>query len=242
MPPAIQIESLHKTFGSLAVLNGVDFAVDSGEVSALVGPNGAGKSTLLRILVTLVLPDSGLVVVAGHDVAIAPARARGSIGFVSGDERSWYWRLSARDNLMFFGRLAGLPKSTIVQRTNETLEAAELLAFADIRVGEFSSGMKGRLAVCRALLHRPPVLILDEPTRALDPSAKLLFRQTMRDLASSAQLAVLVATHDLHEAVSLGDRVALMRGGKVRRLSEAQASNAATLEQFFVDAPQEGLG
>jgi hypothetical protein len=142
----ITARDVSKRFRSLQALAGVSFDVAPGEVVALLGPNGAGKSTLLRILGTTILPDSGTIAVAGHDVATDAAGARRSLGVMIGDERAHYWRLSGRRNLMFFAALVGLSRREAGARTRELLEEVHLTEAADRRVGEYSSGMKARLS------------------------------------------------------------------------------------------------
>ena len=206
---------MSKQLGRRAVLAGVSLTVREGEVMAVMGPNGAGKSTLLRILLTTVLPDGGEVEVCGVDAVARPDEVRRRVGFVIGDNRSWYWRLSGRANLEFFAILAGLRPAEARRR------AAELLASVDIgdaghrRVGEYSAGMRLRLSIARAQLMRPPVLLLDEPTQNLDPAGRVWFQRLVRDLATKDRAAVLLVTHDVHEAEGAADRAVVLAAGRV---------------------------
>jgi ABC-2 type transport system ATP-binding protein len=230
----VRISGLEKCFGPVEALAGVDLTVPWGGVVALLGPNGAGKSTLLRILGTTVLPDAGSVEVAGHDVVADPVAARRSVGLVLGDERSWYWRLSGRENLEFFGALHGLRRTQVRVRTHELLTSVGLAEAADRRFDRYSSGMRARLSLARALLCEPPVLLFDEPTRTLDPLAAASFREEVQSQAGAGR-AVLFATHDLHEAAALADRVVVLVSGRVRAVSDDRV-DAGQLERILVDA------
>ncbi|MGI8983098.1 MAG: ABC transporter ATP-binding protein [Acidimicrobiales bacterium] len=230
----VRITGLEKRFGTVAALGGVDLTVAWGGVVALLGPNGAGKSTLLRILGTTVLPDAGSVEVAGHDVVVDPVTARRSVGLVLGDERSWYWRLSGRDNLEFFAALHGMRRSAARTRTDQLLGLVGLTEAADRRFDRYSSGMRARLSLARALLCEPPVLLFDEPTRTLDPLAAASFRDEVRSQAGAGR-AVLFATHDLHEAAALADQVVVLVKGCVRAVSDDRV-DAGQLERILVDA------
>jgi ABC-type multidrug transport system ATPase subunit len=202
-----------KRFGSTVALDGVDLDVARGEVVVVLGRNGAGKSTLLRILGTTVLPDAGVATVAGHDVVRAARDARRQTGMVLGDERSWYWRLSGRANLEFFGALHGFDRARQRRRAVELLELVHLEDAADRRFDGYSAGMRARLSLARALLASPAVLLLDEPTSALDPVVGAELRVLIRDLAHDEQRAVLWVTHDLEEAVAVADRVIVIEHG-----------------------------
>jgi ABC-2 type transport system ATP-binding protein len=200
----------------VSVLRGVSLDVREGEFFGLLGPNGAGKTTLFKILATLVLPDAGSVTVAGKSVVTDPKAVRGLLTPVIADERSLYWRLSGRQNLDLYAALYGVP-STERERTAERLLGAVGLEHAGSRmVGTYSSGMKQRLLIARALLSRPAVLLLDEPTRSLDPVSARDFRQFLREEIVGRQgCTVLLATHDADEAFELCDRLAVLDRGAV---------------------------
>ena len=234
----VRVNALHKRFGGFAALRGVDLAVPWGAIVAVLGPNGAGKSTMLRILGTTVLPDSGKVEVGGHDVTREPAAARRSLGLVLGEERSWYWRLSGRHNLEFFAALHGMSRREARARAEELLRLVDLEEQADRRFDRYSSGMKARLSLARALLHEPPVLCLDEPTRTLDPVAALSFRELVSVQAASGR-AVLFTTHDLHEAAAVASRVVVMVRGRVAAVAD-ESPDAAQLENLLVAATASG--
>jgi ABC-2 type transport system ATP-binding protein len=230
----LRVRGLQKRYGKLAALRGVDLEVPWGSILAVLGPNGAGKSTMLRILGTTVLPDSGHVEVAGHDVVAEPAAARRSLGLVLGDERSWYWRLSGRENLEFFAALHGLRRPVARRRATELLAAVDLTDQADRRFDRYSSGMRARLALARALLHEPPVLCLDEPTRTLDPVAAASFRALVLAQADAGR-AVLFTTHDLHEAAAVASKVVVLAGGRVAARADDRP-DAARLEAILIEA------
>jgi ABC-2 type transport system ATP-binding protein len=237
-PYGLRVVGLHKRFGDLAALQGVDLTVPWGAIVAVLGPNGAGKSTMLRILGTTVLPDSGQVEVAGYDVVGDAAEARRSLGLVLGEERSWYWRISGRHNLEFFAAQHGLRRPAARDRARELLRMVNLEEVADRRFDRYSSGMKARLSLARALLHEPPVLCLDEPTRTLDPVAALAFRELVRAQAAAGR-AVLFTTHDLHEAAAVASQVVVMVGGQVTAVTD-ENPDAARLEKLLVTAAASG--
>ncbi len=199
-------------------LREVALEVRRGEIFGLLGPNGAGKTTLLKILAGLVLPTEGRALVAGIDVAVDDQAVKRAIGFVTSDERSFYWRLTGRENLHFFGGLCGLDPRGRRRRAAELLDAMELAPVADQQFLGYSSGMKQRLAIARALLHDPPILCLDEPTRSLDPiAAKHLRRFVVDRLNREGGKTILLATHNLQEAEELCARLAVLDRGRVLR-------------------------
>jgi ABC-2 type transport system ATP-binding protein len=227
---------LVKHFGSVLALDDLDLDLGRGEIVALLGPNGAGKSTLLKVLGTSVLPDAGSAHVLGHDVAADPVAARRGVGLMIGDERGLYWRLTGRENLAFFAALHGSRRDDAEARASAQLEAAGLDPAADRRVSGYSSGMRVRLLLARALLTQPPLLLLDEPTRNLDPLAANGFRDLARRLARDESTGILFATHDMHEAVAVADRVVVISRGRVVLREEAAGLDAARLESAFLEA------
>jgi ABC-2 type transport system ATP-binding protein len=200
----------------IEALAGVDLTLRPGELVSLLGPNGAGKTTLLKILATLILPTSGSAEIAGADVVKDADAARERLGYVLADERSFYWRISCRDNLIFFASLQGL----FGARANERVEVlARLLGLREHLDRDFmdlSSGQKQRVAIARGLLSDPPVVLFDEATRSLDPGRAEHVRRIVREvLVEHENKAVLFATHDLHEAKAISDRVVLMSKGRI---------------------------
>jgi ABC-2 type transport system ATP-binding protein len=189
-------------------------AIPSGEVHGLLGPNGAGKTTLVKILSTVLLPTSGRALVCGHDVVAATKSVRPLIGIVFGGERGLYTRLSARQNLEYWGALYRLSGSEIKTRTAALLERVGLTERADQRVEEFSRGMKQRLHLARGLMGDAKVLFLDEPTTGMDPLAAREFRRLIDELRSEGR-TILLTTHDMVEAETVCDRVTLIDRGRV---------------------------
>ncbi len=200
---------------TVTAVSNLSLSIPPGELFGLLGPNGAGKTTLVKMLCTLILPSSGAAAIAGHDLSDAGA-IRAAVGLAASDDRSFYWRLSARRNLAFFAAMYGLNGRSAAQRINQVLDAVDLTAVADRRFGKLSSGMRQRLAIARSLLHRPQILFLDEPSRSLDPKATQHLHNLIRQLMAEQNLTVFLITHDLAEAEALCDRVALMHKGQIR--------------------------
>lgn len=186
------------------VLSGVDFEVRRGEVVGVLGANGAGKTTILHIIAGLTHADSGSVTFEGER----------SIGICSSADRSFYFRLTLRENLRFFGKLAGLSGAVLSNRIESLFESLELGEFADRRYAQCSTGTRQRTALARALLNDPAILLLDEPTRAIDPLHAERFRRFVRDLAATGGKAVVLATNLLEEAWSTCDRILLIESGR----------------------------
>jgi len=195
-------------------LRDVTLRVEPGECLALVGPNGAGKSTLLRVLATLLAPSSGTARVASHDVRRESRAVRRAVGVMNSDDRSFFWPLSGVENLRFFARMQDLPDDVARRRAGEVLEQVGLSAAAGQRVSGYSSGMRQRLNIARALLHAPPVLLLDEPTANLDLEHRAQVIDAVREQLRGER-AVLVATHDAGLVVALADNVARLEEGRL---------------------------
>lgn len=195
-------------------VDGVDLHIHRGEVFGLLGPNGAGKSTTIRMLCTLLEPTSGSAYVNGFDIIKQSNRVRQSLGTVLAGERSIYWKLTARENLEYFAALYHLPPEVAHRRVEEMLERMELTARANDLVEKFSTGMKQRVAIGRALLARPPILLLDEPTLGLDPQAARRVRELVTELKAEGH-TILLTTHYMEEADLLSDRIGIIDQGKV---------------------------
>jgi ABC-2 type transport system ATP-binding protein len=232
----IRVRGVSKRFRTVQALDRVSFEVERGEVVALLGPNGAGKTTLIKILGTTVLPDSGSATVAGHDVVADPMGARRSLGVMIGDERSHYWRITARQNLEFFSALFGIPRAEAADRAAFLLDSVGLADAADRRVLGYSSGMRARLSLARALLADPPLLLLDEPTRNLDPLAASNFRERAIELAGERGTGILFATHDLHEAAAISTRILALSAGRIVLKQPTEDLDAGRLESAFLAA------
>jgi len=223
-------------------LQDVTLRVEAGEVFGLLGPNGAGKTTLLKILATLLLPSGGEARVLGADVVRQPALVRRRVALVTGDERACYWRLSGRDNLIFFAGLLGCAPGEARRRAEAALGQVGLTEAADQVVARYSTGMRQRLLLARALLGGPPVLCLDEPTRSLDPQAAEAFRALVRRLASTEGRTVLLATHDFEEAAAVCDRVGILAGGRLREVVAVGDGGAARVRARYEAAVEETRG
>ncbi len=223
-PPAIVAERLTKTFrraggppGGRAVpvhaIRNLDLVLPRGALMGILGPNGAGKTTFLKLLATLLLPDSGRLLVDGQDCARQGQRVRARVGLVTGDERSFYWRLTGRQNLAFFGALHDMDRARARTRVADLSTALGLEDVLDARVDAYSTGMRQRLAIARGLLHDPSMLLLDEPTRSLDPEAAASLRDLIGRLSREGGHTVVIVTHAPEEARSLCTHRATMRDG-----------------------------
>jgi ABC-2 type transport system ATP-binding protein len=210
---SIKVEGLTKRFGSLVALDGIDFEVPTGTVFGLLGPNGAGKTTAIRILTTILEPDGGRAEVLGLDVVRDAETVRYRIG-LAGQFAAVDPNLTGYENLRLVGRLAQMPKASIRPRARELLDRFDLAEAADRPVRTYSGGMRRRLDVAAALLQRPPVLFLDEPTTGLDLQSRNALWETIRELVA-AGTSVLLTTQYLEEADRLAERLAVVDGGKV---------------------------
>ena len=206
----------YRSSSSHTALQSVSFSVTEGEMVGLLGPNGAGKTTLLKTLSTLIEPDSGFVSVLGHDVVRHPRRVRGLLGLVTCDERSFYWRLTGRQNLTFFATLYGLSRLRTTERIGALLETLDMSAAADRPYHSYSSGMRQKLAIARGLLSNPRVVLYDEPTRSLDPlSAQNIRQWIVRSRREFPGTTHIIATNQLNEAELLCDRVFIISRGRI---------------------------
>jgi ABC-2 type transport system ATP-binding protein len=208
----VVVTDVWRFFGDFPALGGMSFTAPYGRVTALVGPNGAGKTTLLLILASLLRPHRGRVVVAGSDPAVDPTGVRAATGWMP-DAFGVYDQLTVREYLDFFGRAYKLDRATVASRVRELLDLVHLSEFTDQPVHVLSRGQKQRLALTRALVHRPRVLLLDEPASGLDPRSRVELRDILRNLAADGA-AVLVSSHILTELEEIADRVVLVAGGR----------------------------
>jgi ABC-2 type transport system ATP-binding protein len=213
-PSAVLVDGLIVRFHEVVALGGVSFAVAPGEVFGLLGPNGAGKTTTLRVLTTLLRPTEGRAQVAGFDVRREGLAVRASIGYVP-QAISVDGALTARENLEFYGRVTGVPARDRRERTEEAIAAMELEAMLDRLARNLSGGMLRRLEIATALLNRPRVLFLDEPTVGLDPMARRLVWERLDALRDQAATTVVVTTHMMEEAERQCDRLAIMDHGRL---------------------------
>ena len=224
-------------FGEFTAVDGVSFSVREGEVFGLLGPNGAGKTTLLRLVNTLLPLQEGTVSVLGHDVTRSPMAVRRRLGYVP-QQLSIEAALTGRENVSWFARLFDVPRAERKERVAHALETMALTDAADRLAGTYSGGMVRRLELAQALVNRPALLILDEPTVGLDPVARDSVWRRVEELRNSTGMTVLLTTHYMEEADALCDRVALMHLGSVRAQGEpdelkAELGGDASLEDVF---------
>jgi ABC-2 type transport system ATP-binding protein len=212
--PIIQVQNLTKMFGKFTAVDDISFNVKKGEVFGLLGPNGAGKSTTLRVLSTLARPTKGTATIGGYDIVKNDNEVRKLIGIVS-EKMIMYNRLTAAENLRFFGNLFNIPKAVLNKRIDDLLELVQLTKWKDSQVGTFSTGMRQRINVVRALLNMPQVLFLDEPTLGLDPQSSVEIREFIKKLNRENGTTILITTHMMVDADLLCDRIAIVDHGKI---------------------------
>jgi ABC-2 type transport system ATP-binding protein len=204
---------------AVEALRGVSFEIAENEIFGLIGRNGAGKTTLTKIIATLIQPTSGTISVKNYDSVRDEVRVRSLVGLATAEERSFYWRLTTEQNLMFFARLYGMTDAAARRRIGELFEQLNLIDLAGRRFSELSTGNKQRLAIARAILPRPPVLLLDEPTRSLDPLAAEAMRRLILSLHG---VSILLTSHNLAEVEELCRRVAIISNGEIRAAGSPQ--------------------
>jgi ABC-2 type transport system ATP-binding protein len=210
---AIRVKNLHKDFGEVYAVQGIDFEVQRGEIFSLLGPNGAGKSTTISMISGLLHPNQGEMIVVGHDIRTEPLAAKAAIGVVPQDI-ALYEDLSARENLAFWGKMYGIRGAPLKKRVDEILEIVGLTDRQKGRVGKYSGGMKRRLNIGIALLHKPDVVIMDEPTVGIDPQSRRNILDSVKELNQQG-MTVLYTTHYMEEAQELSDHIAIMDHGKL---------------------------
>ena len=212
-PAAVTVDRLEKTLGKNKVLRGISFAAGSGEIFGLLGPNGAGKTTTLRIICTLLAPDAGSVEVLGFDTRTEPEEVRRRVGVVTA-EIGVYARLSARENIVYFAELSGVADGELNRRVDGVINRLDMASFAKQRAESLSSGQKQKVAIARAIVHDPDILMFDEPTSNLDVLASREIRDFMVESRGRGK-CVIFSTHVLHDAERLCDRVTILHQGTV---------------------------
>jgi ABC-2 type transport system ATP-binding protein len=218
MNPAISIKNIKKTLGGREILKGISFNVEMGDIFGYLGPNGAGKTTTIRILLGLFQADSGKVEILGQDIKLSETRRK--IGFVL-DADGLYDNMTAEENMEYYARLYGLFK--VSKRIYELLDTVELGSRAKDRVSTYSKGMRQRLALARAMVHDPEVLVLDEPTSGIDPSGQIEIRQIMIDMAHKKNKTIFLSSHNLDEVQRICNRIALIDRGEIKLYGELES-------------------
>lgn len=217
----IEVRNLTKKFNGFTAVDHISFDVKRGEVFGLLGPNGAGKTTTIRMISTLTRPTEGTATVGGYDVVKDDNEVRKLIGLVS-EKIIMYDRLTARENLWFFGKLYDIPEKVLKKRIDELLELVQLGKWKNSKVGTFSSGMRQRMNVIRALLNMPKVLLLDEPTLGLDPQSSVEVREFVKKINRKNKTTIILTTHMMVEADMLCNRVGIIDHGRIAALDTSQ--------------------
>jgi len=213
----IEVSNVTKKFGDFTAVDHISFDVKKSEIFGLLGPNGAGKTTTIRMLSTLTRPTEGTATIGGYDIVKNDSKVRELIGLVS-EKMIMYDRLTAKENLMFFGKLYSIPKEILDERIDELLELVQLSPWKNSKVGTFSTGMRQRMNVVRALLNMPKVLFLDEPTLGLDPQSTVEVREFVKKINRENETTIILTTHMMNEADILCDRIGIIDHGKISAL------------------------
>jgi ABC-2 type transport system ATP-binding protein len=243
---AISTSNLTKKFGDFTAVDHVSFDVRKGEIFGLLGPNGAGKSTAIRMLSTLSVPTEGSATVAGYDVQKEDGKVREHIGLVS-EKMIMYGELTARENLLLFGKLYDIPSDVLDKRIAKLLGFVRMEKWADHRIDTFSTGMKQRINVIRALVNQPKILFLDEPTLGLDPQSSAEIRELIRRINIENNTTMVLTTHMMGDADMLCNRIGIMDSGKIvaldtsANLKRSISGNDATLFEFEIPNLDAGI-
>ncbi len=241
----IEAHGMTKRFGDLTAVDHVNFTVGDGEVVALLGPNGAGKTTTVRMLGAILAPTAGSARVAGYDIIADARRVREHVGMLT-EAPGLYDRMTGREYLNFFGELRGIPTTEREQRIERLADRFRLLSALDRRLGGYSKGMAQKITLMRTLLHDPAVLLLDEPTSAMDPESARLVRDMILQLRDGKR-AIIVCTHNLPEAEELADRILIIREGRIIADGsiadlKARLLGIPVMEVRFVNPSADGVG
>jgi len=213
----IEVKELTKRFNGFTAVDHISFDIKKREIFGLLGPNGAGKTTTIRMLSTLTRPSEGTATIGGYDIVKEDNKVRQLIGLVS-EKMIIYDRLTAKENLMFFGKLYNIPKDTLDKKIDELLELVQLTEWKNAKVGTFSTGMRQRMNIVRAMLNMPQVLFLDEPTLGLDPQSTVEIREFVKKINKENEITIILTTHMMNEAEILCDRIAIIDHGKIAAL------------------------
>lgn len=230
-PRAIEVKGLTKSFGVHSVLRGINVQIEAGEAMVIFGPNGAGKTTLIKILATIMNPSSGDVLFGGLSLKDNAEEIRRQIGVVT-HQPFLYGNLTVYENLAFFGRMYDVPQPK--ERIKEVTAMVGMTPRLHDRVSELSHGMKQRIAIARALLHKPSIMLLDEPETGLDQQAVSLFWQTLR-CEDNKKRTIILTTHNLERGLELGDRLVILTKGKIAYQESANALDLGSLKEAYQD-------
>ncbi len=236
----IEIRNLAKSFGELRVVEDASFVARDGEITGLIGPNGAGKTTMFRLICTVLRPDRGATLIDGIDVAREPLEARRRLGVLP-DIRALYTRLTAREHLRYAGELHGIPGHDLEARIDGLVATLRMEDFIDRRARGFSRGQQMKVALGRALVHRPHNIMLDEPTNGLDVATSRAVRDLMRQLRAEGR-CILLTSHIMQEVSALADRIVILSGGRIvlqgTPAELRHSTGLADLEEIFMAATQ----
>ncbi|MCI2040748.1 MAG: ATP-binding cassette domain-containing protein, partial [Clostridium luticellarii] len=210
----LELKNVSKKFKEIKAVDSLSFSVNEGEIVGLLGENGAGKTTTLRMISTMLKPTGGTIEVNGYDVIEDPSKVRGEIGILFGGEVGIYDRLSARENIEYFGRLYGMSQERIDKRIAELAGDLEMTEYMDRKAGKFSRGMKQKVSIARAIIHSPKVMLFDEPSTGLDVSAARVIHEFIFKCKSENKI-ILLSSHSMAEVEKLCDRVVIIHKGKL---------------------------
>jgi len=241
----IEVDKLCKNYGNFKAVDNVSLKIEPGEIFGFLGVNGAGKTSTIRMMVGIIQPDSGSIKLGGYDLALQPEAAKSIVGYIP-DRPYIYPKLTGREFLTFCGNLYRVPKKALKESIDEALQKFALEDWADELIESYSHGMKQRIATCAALVHKPKILIVDEPMVGLDPRGARMFKDTLKDLAESG-MTIFLSTHSLDVAEEVADRLAIIQRGRIitsGTLDEIR-SNAglfeSALEAIFLELTNEPI-
>ena len=239
----IEIKNLSKKFKNVIAVNNISFNVSDGEVVGLLGENGAGKTTTLRLLATMLKPTGGTAVIDGFDIIKEPDKVRGQIGILFGGEIGLYDRLTARENINYFAKLNNMDEDEAEKSINYLTDVLEMKDFIDRRVGKFSRGMKQKVAIARSIVHKPTVMLFDEPTAGLDVTASRIVQDFILKCKSQNK-AIIFSSHSMQEVEKLCDRIVIIHKGNIveegtiKHIKEKYESD--NMEDIFVKLVGDG--
>ncbi|MBW4827810.1 MAG: ATP-binding cassette domain-containing protein [Clostridiaceae bacterium] len=233
----IEVKNISKHFKDVVAVDNISFKVEEGKVFGLLGENGAGKTTTLRMLATMLKPSTGTANIRGYDLIQEPADVRGEIGILFGGETGLYDRLSARENIEYFGLLNGMTKKDISVQIEKLSRSLEMEDYIERRVGKFSKGMKQKVALARSIVHNPSIMFFDEPTSGLDVTAVRIVHKFIKELKSEGK-TIIFSSHSMNEVEKLCDEVGIIHKGKMIEVTSLEGLKEKfkeeNLEEIFV--------